>query len=202
MDSSLFRVAVRLVAVVGILSSIAAIATSATAAPVTDEDRFTLAVFPHDTPAVSFWDSWGAPRSGGRGHRGTDILSPRGTEVLAVADGVVADFGTHHMSGHYIRLDHEGGWSTTYMHLNNDTIGTDDGEGGIWAAFNPTLTIGAEVTAGEVIGYVGDSGNAEGTQPHTHFEIKRDGEKINPYPFLEDVFEREQRTMQEIPRLS
>lgn len=159
-----------------------------------DDEPFTLTVFLHETSAVNFWDSWGAPRSGGRRHAGTDIMAPRGTPILAVADGVVADFGKARLSGYYIRLDHGGGWRTSYMHLNNDTLGTDDGAGGIWTAVHPLLTIGSEVTAGQVIGYVGDSGNAEGTQPHTHFEISFDGTKLNPYPYLRDVWHRERRS--------
>ena len=158
------------------------------------DETFVMAVFPHDGTAVHFWDSWGAPRSGGRRHKGTDIMSPRGTEIVAVADGVITAFGVHRMSGYFVRLDHGNGWSTTAMHLNNDTIGTDDGDGGAWTAFHPTLAVGMTVEAGDVIGYVGDSGNAEGTQPHTHFELKFEGEKINPYPFLADVWERQHRT--------
>ncbi len=71
--------------------------------------------------------------------------------------------------------------------------GTDDGEGGTWTAFYPTLMEGDAVRAGQVIGYVGDSGNAEGTRPHTHFELKHDGKKRNPYPYLMDVLKRENR---------
>lgn len=154
---------------------------------------FTMSAFPHDTTAVHFWDSWGARRSGGRWHQGTDIMSPRGTEIVAVADGVVSDFGEQRLSGYYVRIDHGDGWVTTYMHLNNDTVGSDDGEGGLWTAIHPTLSIGDTVAAGDVIGYVGDSGNAEGTQPHTHFEIRHEGEKVNPYPYLADVWERQHR---------
>ena len=157
-------------------------------------ESFVMTAFPHDSTAVPFWDSWGAPRSGGRRHQGTDIMSPRGTEIVAVADGVVTHLGVHRMSGYFVRIDHGGGWSTTAMHLNNDTIGTDDGEGGAWTAFHPTLAVGMTVEAGDVIGYVGESGNAEGTQPHTHFELKYEGQKINPYPFLADVWERQHRS--------
>jgi murein DD-endopeptidase MepM/ murein hydrolase activator NlpD len=148
-------------------------------------------VFPHDTAAVSFYDSWGSRRSGGRRHKGTDIISPRGTEVLAVAAGVVTEMSRSRLSGYFIRIEHEDDWTTSYLHLNNDTLGTDDGEGGEWTAFFPTLMEGDEVIAGQVIGYVGDSGNAEGTVPHTHFEVNHDGHKENPYDYLEDAWLRE-----------
>ncbi len=169
-------------------------ATSPAHAHAQDESSaFVLTVFPQDTTQVGFSNSWGNRRSGGRRHQGTDIISPRGTEVLAPADGTITGMGRSRLSGYYIRIDHGHGWATTYMHLNNDNYGTDDGDGGTWTAFYPTLMEGDEVTAGQVIGYVGDSGNAEGTIPHTHFEVKYEGRKVNPYHFLTEVLEREQR---------
>ncbi len=163
------------------------------ASPSTEPPEFVLSAFPHDTVAVNFWDSWGARRSGGRRHTGTDIFSPRGTRVVAVAEGTVTAFGVQRLSGVYVRLDHGGGWTSTYMHLNNDTLGTDDGNGGVWTALHPLITVGAVIRAGQVIGYVGNSGNAEGRQPHTHFEIAFEGNKINPYPHLRDVWNRQMR---------
>ncbi|MGI9586391.1 MAG: M23 family metallopeptidase [Acidimicrobiia bacterium] len=165
----------------------------AQAAPESEQNSFIMVTFPHDSDTVSFYDSWGARRSGGRTHRGIDIISPRRTEVRAVAEGTVATFGEQRLSGYFIRIEHAGGWTSSYMHLNNDTPGTDDGEAGIYAAIHPSIVEGATVHAGQVIGYVGDSGNAEGTVPHTHFELSYAGEKINPYPYLLDVWEREQR---------
>lgn len=158
--------------------------------PPTDSLEFTLAVFPHKTADVSFTDSWGNSRSGGRRHKGTDIISPRGTEILAVADGVVTEMGKSRLSGFFIRITHSADWVTSYLHLNNDTLGTDDGNGGTWTAFFPTLIEGDRVVAGQVIGYVGDSGNAEGTVPHTHFEIKHHSDKKNPYDYLTDALAR------------
>lgn len=65
--------------------------------------------------------------------------------------------------------------------MNNDTPGTDDGMGwGFAAGIEP----GVHVEAGQIIGYVGDSGNAETTPPHLHFEQRPDGEEINPYDHL------------------
>ena len=155
-----------------------------------EDARFTFATFPVDTPDVTFSDSWGAARSGGRRHSGTDIISERGTPVVAVADGTVVKMASHRLSGYYLFIDHGEGWVSSYLHLNNDTSGTDDGNGGTWTAFFPTLVEGQEVSAGDVIGYVGDSGNAEHTTPHVHFEIKHEDTKENPYPFLTDALER------------
>ena len=79
-------------------------------------------------------------------------------------------------------LNHDDGWVTWYIHLNNDTEGTDDGQA--WG-FAPGIGRGVHVEAGELIGWLGDSGNAENTPPHVHFELHRpDGTKINPYLHL------------------
>lgn len=180
-------------AAIMLVSAIVEVPAANAASEDEETHAFAVLVFPHESTAVSFWNSWGAPRSGGRRHQGTDIMSPQGTRVLAVADGIIETYGWHRMSGYYVRIDHGDGWKTAYMHLNNDTLGTNDGAGGEWMAFFPTLRIGQEVSAGDAIGFVGNSGNAEGTRHHTHFEIKYDGKKLNPYPFLMDALERSMR---------
>lgn len=158
----------------------------------TDRPDIVFEAFPHQGQGVSFWDSWGARRSGGRRHQGIDIMSPRGTKIVAVADGVVTAMGWHRMSGYFVRVLHAHGWTSVYMHLNNDTLGTDDGNGGTWTAYAPLLMEGDTVRAGDVIGYVGDSGNAEGARPHTHFELRDGDDKVNPHAYLRDAWDRQQ----------
>lgn len=130
----------------------------------------------------SYTDSWGAPRSGGRSHKGADIFAAKGTPVVAAADGTVTRLTVGVRAGRFIEITHDGGWQTLYLHLNNDTEGTDDGARNEPAA---GLEVGDTVSAGDVIDFVGDSGNAEETPPHLHFEIHRaDGEPVNPYASL------------------
>jgi len=157
-----------------------------------EDSTFVFSSFPVDTSAVKFRDSWGDRRPGGRRHQGTDILSRRGTAVVAIADGVVTKMALSDSSGYYIRIDHGAGWVSSYLHLNNDIVGTDNGEGGTWTAFYATLEEGQQVSAGDIIGYVGDSGNAEHTTPHLHLEIKQGDQKQNPFPYLDDVWTRSQ----------
>jgi hypothetical protein len=130
----------------------------------------------------SYSDSWGAPRSEGRTHKGTDIFAEKGAPVLAAADGRVVRISNGVRAGRYIVLEHDGGWRSYYLHLNNDTPGTDDGLSDTPVA---GVSVGATVKAGDLLDYVGDSGNAEGTSAHLHFEIhKSDGTAVNPYPHL------------------
>lgn len=131
---------------------------------------------------VSWTDTFGDPRSGGRTHAGNDLLAPKMTPLLAVVDGKVdwlnltGKLSSYNNLPYYnILLRGDDGNDYFYIHLNNDTPGTDDGQGGVQYAYAPGLTNGTRVHRGDVIGYVGDSGNAEDTVSHLHFEIHLGG---------------------------
>jgi hypothetical protein len=132
-------------------------------------------VFPLAGP-LEVLSTFGAERDGGeRDHKGVDLGGLRLTPVLAVNDGVVTGINRSSVS---VFLRHDDGWSSWYLHLNNDTYLTDDGLG---AGVAPDLEVGDRVVAGQVIGWVGDSGNAEPTPPHLHFELRNPwGEAIDP----------------------
>ena len=152
----------------------------ATASPSTADEPYPM-VFPV-AGEHSYSDTWGAPRSGGRTHKGTDIFAAKGTPVVAVADGTVVRISIGPRAGRYIVVEHSDGWRSYYLHLDNDTPGTDDGLGGAPAS---GISVGVRVEAGTVLDFVGDSGNAEETPPHLHFELHPPGaEATNPYPHL------------------
>ena len=144
--------------------------------------------FPQDVAATYFLDSWGWSRPGGRGHRGNDLMADKMAPVYAAADGVVERVADSGMSGRYLVIDHGDGWETYYLHLNDDDPGTDNGAADWSLTLGPGIEEGARVAAGQHIGYVGDSGNAEGTDPHTHFELHHGGSAIDPYPYLETAY--------------
>jgi murein DD-endopeptidase MepM/ murein hydrolase activator NlpD len=160
--------------------------------PSGDSDSFVI-VFPQDPQGSWFRDSFGYRKASGRSHEGEDLFGVKGAPVVAAADGVVSWMDWSPRAGYYVVIQHAGGWETWYVHLNNDTPGTDDGEGGPEHAFAPGLEVGSFVLAGEQIGYVGDSGNAAHKSPHTHFEIYHDGGLVDPDPMLHAAFDRAQR---------
>jgi hypothetical protein len=132
-------------------------------------------VFPVLGP-TSFSDTWGAPRATVAWHHGVDIFAPLGSPIVAVADGVLFAVGWNTIGGQRLWLrDREGNYFY-YAHLS---------------AFSPIAVEGARVTAGTVIGYVGDTGDAVGTPYHLHFEIHPvsllslgyDG-AVDPFPYV------------------
>jgi len=159
------------------------------------DEEFSLTYFPHTDVMSDFGDDYGNGRSGGRSHQGNDIFGAKHSAVLAVADGFVTAIDENYRSGYYVRITHRDGWESWYMHLNNDRAGTNDGAGGPELAFAPELEVGMYVPAGTEIGYVGDSGNAEGGSSHTHFELHHDGRVLNPYPYLVEAHKRWLRVM-------
>ena len=158
-------------------------------------------VFPIHTDHVDnvhYRDTWGAARSGGRSHIGVDIMGPKMTPVVAVADGVISWGRFDNARGTYLKIVGDDGWEYAYIHLNNDTPGTDDGRARCDQALSARIcsTVsgtligrGTPVSAGEVIGYIGDSGNAENTGAHLHFEVYQPSdsgtEVINPTPIVD-----------------
>ena len=83
-------------------------------------------------------------------------------------------------------IQHDDGWESYYIHMNNDTPGTDDGLG---QGIAPGIEPGVRVRAGQLIGWVGDSGNAENSGSHVHFELhKPDGTVVNPTPYVDAAF--------------
>lgn len=180
---SLALVAALVVGVGVLIPSIPAAAHSGSEPPVE-------IIFPQETDKTDFTNSFGADRSGGRRHKGNDLLAPRMTEVYAVADGTVSYVGINNLSGRNVKLEHVDGWESYYLHLNNDNPGTDDGQAPWTLTVAPGVEVGEQVEAGQLIAWVGDSGNAEGTTPHTHFELRHDGAAINPYRLLVEAFTR------------
>ncbi|MGB3412962.1 MAG: M23 family metallopeptidase [Microthrixaceae bacterium] len=127
---------------------------------------------------VEFIDSWGFPRMTGTSyqhwHQGTDIFAPLGAPVLASENGVIDRLGTAVLGGNKLWVKGDSGTSYYYAHLS---------------AFAPGIAEGDVVTAGQVVGFVGDTGNAKGTSPHLHFEVHPDGgDVVNGYPLLKAAY--------------
>jgi murein DD-endopeptidase MepM/ murein hydrolase activator NlpD len=148
--------------------------------------------FPQELSATDFSSTFGAGRSSGRRHQGNDLMAPKMTEVYAVADGVVETVRSSGNAGRYLVIAHEAGWTSSYMHLNNDTPGTDNGRADWQYTLAPAIDEGTVVSAGELIAWVGDSGNAEWTGSHTHFELRHEGRAVNPYGLLVTAFRQDE----------
>lgn len=123
---------------------------------------------------------FGDNRSGGRTHGAIDILAPRGTPVIAAVDGTIRKLHTSKAGGLTIyQFDPKQQWVYYYAHLDR---------------YAPGVVEGKRVARGELIGYVGSSGNAAPSGPHLHFSIERlpstlewsKGSPIDPYPILRD----------------
>lgn len=119
---------------------------------------------------VGFSDDYGAPRAGTGWHHGNDLFAPSGTPLLAVADGTLSKVGVNTLGGNRLWLTDDAGNSFYYAHLS---------------AYAPAAVEGARVAAGQVIGFLGNTGQAITTPPHLHFEVHPgDGDSVNPYPYL------------------
>lgn len=130
-------------------------------------------------------DSFGAARYN-REHEGVDIMGEQMYPLYAAVDGTVSYIVIPEASwGYAVTISDNEGYTYHYIHMNNDTPGTDDGEGGVENAYAPGIKRGAYVEAGQLIGWMGDSGNAESAGPHLHFEMRLpDGTAFDPHPSL------------------
>jgi hypothetical protein len=117
---------------------------------------------------------------------GNDIVAKRKALVVAAESGTVKFWTRSKPAGCMLYLYGKSGRTFEYLHLNNDLTNQNDNQGKCVAgtAYAPGLVNGQRVQAGQLIGFVGDSGVANGTQPHIHFEVHRAGRPVNPYPFL------------------
>src|ERR1043165_6135051 len=116
-------------------------------------------------------DTWGAPRGTGRRHEGQDIFAPRGTPILSATNGYIYKIGENNLGGQTVSVISSGGRIYYYAHLERYAKGID---------------VGDRVTKRTVLGYVGTTGNAQGTPPHLHFGIYTLTGAINPLPLLTD----------------
>src|SRR5919108_4253928 len=120
--------------------------------------------------ATTYQDDFGQPRPGGP-HQGNDLLATKKTPVIAVESGTIKFWTTSASAGCMLYLYGDSGTMYEYIHLNNDLTMKNDNKGSCvpGVAYARGLKDGAKVTAGEQIGYVGDSGDANGIHAHLHF---------------------------------
>lgn len=120
-------------------------------------------------PPFSFIDSWGFPRSGGRRHKGVDIMAPHRNEVYAFRTGRIARLSQGGLGGISLYLRGDDGNVYFYTHLDGYASG---------------IHVGKSVEAGDLIAYNGNTGNARGGASHIHWEVHPGGgSPVNPYPY-------------------
>jgi murein DD-endopeptidase MepM/ murein hydrolase activator NlpD len=163
--------------IAGFLAGTAAARTGGTSAPI---------VFPI-LGAAHYNDDFGQARAGGP-HQGIDILAPKRSLALAAEAGKIKLWTTSANAGCMLYLYGASGTTYYYIHLNNDLTRRNDNRGkcvpGI--AYAPGLKNGAKVASGQPVGFVGDSGDANGIHAHLHFEVHpRAGKAVDGYPYLQ-----------------
>jgi peptidoglycan LD-endopeptidase LytH len=127
----------------------------------------------------NLWPNFGDPRDGGaRKHEGLDIMAPKGAFVASPTEAVVVRTGKGSSSGIYVTTIGPGGETFNYYHLDDIADG---------------VRSGTELEVGDLIGYVGNTGNASGGAPHLHFEIRENRRAEDPFPRLTMEFSDEVR---------
>jgi murein DD-endopeptidase MepM/ murein hydrolase activator NlpD len=116
-------------------------------------------------------DTWQAPRGTDRRHEGQDIFAARGTPILSATRGIIYNIGENNLGGQTVSVIGSGGRLYYYAHLDSYARG---------------IEVGDRVTTRTVLGYVGTTGNAQGTPPHLHFGVYTGTGAINPLPLLTD----------------
>jgi hypothetical protein len=145
-------------------------------------------LFPVAGP-TTYQDDFGQARPGGP-HQGNDLMAAKKTPVIAVEGGRVEFWTTSASAGCMLYLYGDSGTMYEYIHLNNDVTMQNDNRGKCVAgmSYAKGLKNGQHVTAGQQIGYVGDSGDANGGASHLHFEVHpKGGAAVDPYPYLQSA---------------
>lgn len=138
---------------------------------------------------VTYVDDFGQARAGGP-HQGNDLMGVKKTPVVAVESGKIEFWTTSVNAGCMLYLYGDSGTMYEYIHLNNDVTMKNDNRGKCIAgtSYAKGLKNGAHVQAGDVIGYLGDSGDANGLASHLHFEVHPNGgTAVSPYPYLQSA---------------
>lgn len=186
------------------LALAASLAPAVGAASAAEVRTITLPIQADQAAKVHWTDTYGAARSGGRPHLGVDMLGAKMIPLVAARSATVIWGKFDDAGGSYLRLRDDEGWEYQYIHLNNDTPGTDDAKARCTQTYSPKLcatvesngrlTIGTRVAEGEVIAYLGDSGNAETVGSHLHFEIYKPSgsgpQSIDPTPSVDAALAR------------
>jgi hypothetical protein len=137
---------------------------------------------------VQYIDDFGAPRPGGA-HQGNDLMSAKRSPAVAAEAGTVKYWTTSRSAGCMLYLYGVSGTIYYYIHLNNDLTTKNDNRGKCVRGVAYTVKNGARVVAGQQIGYVGDSGDADGGASHLHFEVHPGGgHAVSPYPHLQKAY--------------
>lgn len=137
----------------------------------TQEPDSRIAMPFEDVSKKAIANTWHAPRGTGRLHEGQDIFAPRGTPILSATNGFVYKIGENNLGGQTVSVIGAGGRVYYYAHLDK---------------YAPGLEVGDRVSTRTVLGYVGTTGNAQGTPPHLHFGVYTFNGAINPLPLLTD----------------
>jgi hypothetical protein len=136
---------------------------------------------------VHYTDDFGQARAGGP-HQGDDVLAAKRSIAVAVESGKVKFWTTSASAGCMLYLYGDSGTMYEYIHLNNDLTMRNDNRGRCVAgtAYAKGLKNGQHVQAGQQVGFVGDSGDANGLHAHLHFEVHpKNGKAVDPYPYLQ-----------------